>query len=68
MFDYHFVCACKWEEKMNMWPIMLVTSNDSGYDAVWICYDCGMSIKWVQDKFSITWDFPSIGKTLLKFR
>jgi hypothetical protein len=35
MFDYHFVCACKWEEKMNMWAIMLVTSNDSGYDAGW---------------------------------
>jgi len=33
---------------------MLVTSNDSGYDTVLICYDCGMSIKYVQDKFSIT--------------
>jgi hypothetical protein len=67
MFDYHFVCVCKWEGKMNMQSIMLMTSNDCDCGVIWICYDCRMSIKWVYDKLSIPWDFPSIGETLPKF-
>jgi hypothetical protein len=53
---------------MNMRAIMLVTSNDCGCDAIWISYDCKMSIKCVQDKLSITWDPPGIGETLPKFQ
>jgi hypothetical protein len=45
--NYHFVSVCKWEGKINMWAIMLVTSNDCGCDTIWICYDCIVSIKYV---------------------
>ena len=62
-----FVCVCKWEGKMNVWATMLMTSNDCVCDAIWICYDCRISIECVQDKLLITWDLPSKGKTLLKF-
>jgi len=46
---------------------MPITSNDCGYDVIWICYDCGKSIKCVHDKLSITWDLLGIREILQNF-